>query len=158
MNLLKNEKGFTLIELVLIIVVLGILAAVAVPQFINLKQDAEASANMAYIGALRSAISIQYASQLLCRDTSPDVQEGTPDCNPTSNGAPTTTAANIESLIDGGGRPGSLSLTAGACGTGKWVGDARATDGTITSVTWTLTCPTAGTRGPLTIASSPTGF
>lgn len=44
MHILKNEKGFTLIELVLIIVILGILAAVATVQFGNILTDAKDAA------------------------------------------------------------------------------------------------------------------
>jgi MSHA pilin protein MshA len=44
MKMLKNQKGFTLIELVLVIVVLGVLAAVATVQFGNLSRDAKDAA------------------------------------------------------------------------------------------------------------------
>ncbi|HLF87014.1 MAG TPA: type II secretion system protein [Nitrospiria bacterium] len=54
MNILKNEKGFTLIELVLIIVILGVLAAVAFVQFGNITQDAKDA-------SLQGAFSSAYA-------------------------------------------------------------------------------------------------
>ena len=59
---LKKEQGFTLIELVIIIVVLGILAAVAIPKYQDITSEAKASAAKGALGSLRSGISIYYAN------------------------------------------------------------------------------------------------
>lgn len=53
---MKNSKGFTLIELVVVIVILGILAAVALPRFINATKDAHRAAVEGAGGALASAV------------------------------------------------------------------------------------------------------
>lgn len=57
----QQTAGFTLIELVVVIVILGILAAVAVPKFINLSSDARIAVMKAVDGTMRSANGILYA-------------------------------------------------------------------------------------------------
>jgi MSHA pilin protein MshA len=56
------QRGFTLIELVMVIVILGVLAAVAIPKFVDLKGDAQLSALTATAGAAAAASTINYAA------------------------------------------------------------------------------------------------
>ena len=56
-----GKRGFTLIELVVVMVILGILAAVAIPKFVNLTTEAKVASTKGLLGGVRSAISIDYA-------------------------------------------------------------------------------------------------
>ncbi len=58
LNVARGQQGFTLIELVMVIVILGILAAVAVPKFTDLSTDAEAAALSSIEGSIKSAATI----------------------------------------------------------------------------------------------------
>ena len=56
------RRAFTLIELVMVIAIIGILASLAVPKFLDLSSAAKISATKAGLGSLRSVLAIKYAS------------------------------------------------------------------------------------------------
>ena len=60
-----NRKGFTLIELILVIAILGILAVSALPKFLDLSSNAEIAAQDGVVGAVRSGIALYRANAMV---------------------------------------------------------------------------------------------
>ena len=86
---MNNQKGFTLIELVVVIVILGILSAVAVPKFVDLQDDAYEAKIKASRGAFKAGISMIHAKSLVS-----GVGNGTPYAWLDLNGNSTTSWAD----------------------------------------------------------------
>lgn len=94
---MKKQKGFTLIELVMVIVIIGILAVTAMPSFINLSGDAQQAATNGVASALGSASAINYASR---------------KANAT-NGVAVNNCTSVGSALSGG-LPAGYTITAAA--------------------------------------------
>ena len=71
MKTLKSSKGFTLIEIIAVLVILGILAAVAVPKYIDMQGEAKKAAAKGQVAEIKSTLNLAYASEFLATGTQP---------------------------------------------------------------------------------------
>ena len=69
--MLKNQKGFTLIEIIAVLVILGILAAVATPKYFSLIEEAQKNAAQSAIGEVKARANLYYALKTLRDKTVP---------------------------------------------------------------------------------------
>ena len=99
---MKRQSGFTLIELVVVIVILGILAVTAAPRFLNIQGDAKKSTLEGMKGALQGASGIVYGkSAILGKEKEPDstINDGSQVID-VVYGYPAATAGGIAKTIE----------------------------------------------------------
>jgi len=108
-----NKRGFTFIELIMVIAILGILAVVAIPKYQDLTSQAKQASMKGIIGSVRSALSIEYARSAVNGNAAFPALTGAIFAdgnlpaevvsNPNSNAVVTTNENPIATFTDAGG-------------------------------------------------------
>lgn len=114
-SILNNQRGFTLIEIIMVIVILGILAVVAIPKYADLQEEARVSAANGVYAAAQGAAAINFAAGL--------VGATQPAGGPITNG--TTLLAALDGTPDGW-----FADATGLCSDGTETAPANCTAGT----------------------------
>jgi MSHA pilin protein MshA len=93
--MLKNQKGFTLIEIIAVLVILGILAAVAVPKYLDLQADAKKMAAQGQVAELKGTLNSAWGKAFLANASAPALADVLGNSGLTAAGGNVGTAPDI---------------------------------------------------------------
>jgi prepilin-type N-terminal cleavage/methylation domain-containing protein len=133
----KKNSGFTLIELIIVIVLLGLLASAALPRFTDLESKARGASEQGIIGAIRAAIAIAHSAWLAnSKPTTVSLDgnivgmstQGYPEYTATAGTAGTMTSAKCLEVYSGilSGAPAAGNTCTGNCKVKVTVGTSTA--------------------------------
>lgn len=135
----KNRKsGFTMVEIIAVLVIIGIMAAVAAPKFINMAGKARVKASQGGINEAKASLSVAYSKAYLDNDgNAPDIDQVITAANLDTGTLPENDIAFGDIRVDLVNAGGNVSITvdqyAGTAWDAGW--------GTAPSDTWVLPTP-----------------
>jgi prepilin-type N-terminal cleavage/methylation domain-containing protein len=110
----KNQKGFTLVELLIVVVILGILAAVAIPRFLTTRDEAQFRTCQANMSAINSAVEEYCFQESITPDTAVNLAlVTTPERFP--DGVPICPRTGAVAYTLGGGTAADLDFNRAVC-------------------------------------------
>lgn len=114
---MKSQKGFTIIELIVVIVILGILVVIAAPKLMNVSDDAANATLKAMKGTIDSALSLSHRKMVIegkvgAASAQPDFCAG---CDVFAYGYPTNAYADLPRLVE------NMTQSIGSTGESNWL-------------------------------------